>query len=117
LQDAGDDDPLAQLVSTVPGLAVGYLFDLESAPAFASGGESIERQLDSLNIGYSLREAVKQLPEREELVLRLHYFQHVPFVEIAQLLGLTKGRISQIHKSAIMQLRSHAQSADWADYA
>jgi RNA polymerase sigma factor for flagellar operon FliA len=117
LQDAGEDDLLTQLVSTVSGLAVGYLFDLESAPAFSSGSESVERQLDKRNVSSTLREAVKLLPEREELVLRLHYFQHVPFVEIAKLLGLTKGRISQIHKAGITRLRSHVHSVDWADYA
>jgi RNA polymerase sigma factor for flagellar operon FliA len=36
----------------------------------------------------------------------LHYLQHVPFVEIAKMLGVTKGRISQLHKSAMARLRT-----------
>lgn len=39
------------------------------------------------------------------MVVTLHYHQHMAFVDIAALLGLTKGRISQVHKAAPGRLR------------
>lgn len=49
--------------------------------------------------------AVDNLPERERSVIRHHYLEGVPFDQIAKLMGLSKGRISQIHKAAIGLLR------------
>ena len=48
---------------------------------------------------------VNSLPAQERTVVQRHYFQEVPFEEIARMLGLTKGRISQIHKKAIARLK------------
>lgn len=48
---------------------------------------------------------VNSLPAQERNVVQRHYFQEVPFEEIASMLGLTKGRISQIHKKALARLR------------
>jgi RNA polymerase sigma factor for flagellar operon FliA len=49
--------------------------------------------------------AVQQLPERDGAVLRMHYFEAVPFNEIARLLHVTPARVSQIHARAIRELR------------
>jgi RNA polymerase sigma factor for flagellar operon FliA len=38
-------------------------------------------------------------------VVKYHYFQNLEFTEIASMFGLTKGRISQIHKRALLLLR------------
>jgi RNA polymerase sigma factor FliA len=45
------------------------------------------------------------LPERERGIIRHHYLDGIPFDQIARLLGLSKGRISQLHKGAISLLR------------
>jgi RNA polymerase sigma factor for flagellar operon FliA len=34
-----------------------------------------------------------------------HYYQHQPFEEIAQDMELSRGRVSQIHRSALARLR------------
>jgi RNA polymerase sigma factor for flagellar operon FliA len=52
-----------------------------------------------------LAESVESLSEQQRLVIHRHYFQQVPFDEIAVTMKLTKGRISQIHRAALMQLR------------
>jgi RNA polymerase sigma factor for flagellar operon FliA len=58
--------------------------------------------------------AVDRLPAQERLVVRHHYLQEIPFDQIALALQLTKGRISQVHKQALLHLRkSLAQGADW----
>ncbi|MEO5587429.1 MAG: sigma-70 family RNA polymerase sigma factor [Novosphingobium sp.] len=45
------------------------------------------------------------LPERDRAIIRLHYLEGVPFDQIAGILGLSKGRISQLHKAALALLR------------
>ena len=61
-----------------------------------------------------LLHAVEGLPAQERTVIRNHYLQEIAFDEIAAMLQLTKGRISQIHKRALMRLRAQvgAQS-EW----
>jgi RNA polymerase sigma factor for flagellar operon FliA len=50
-------------------------------------------------------EVVASLPPQEKKVIHGHYYQQQPFEEIAREMGLTKGRISQIHKKALERLR------------
>jgi RNA polymerase sigma factor for flagellar operon FliA len=53
-----------------------------------------------------LNETVDTLPEREGYVIRQHYRHGVSFQQIATLLGVSKGRVSQIHRAALERLRS-----------
>lgn len=58
--------------------------------------------------------AVDALPPQERTVLRSHYLQEMQFDEIAAMLQLTKGRISQIHKQALLRLRNQVRDhAEW----
>ena len=56
------------------------------------------------NFSY-LIEAIKQLKEKEQLVLSLFYDKELTFTEIGTILGLTTSRISQIHKQSISKVR------------
>lgn len=48
---------------------------------------------------------VKGLPSQERKVIHGHYFHQRPFEDIAREMKLTRGRISQIHHSALARLR------------
>ena len=48
---------------------------------------------------------LKRLPERDALVLQLYYVEELNMEEIAETLSVSVGRISQIKKAAIGQLR------------
>jgi RNA polymerase sigma factor for flagellar operon FliA len=52
-----------------------------------------------------LQAAVTQLPEREALVLQLYYVEELNVYEIAEVLKVTTGRVSQIKKAAVERLR------------
>jgi len=52
-----------------------------------------------------LAEAVQHLPEKEAAVIRQHYENGLSFVQIARLLNLSRGRISQLHRAALKTLR------------
>ena len=61
-----------------------------------------------------LAHAIEQLPLQEKAVVRGHYLQEQPFDQIAEAMHLTKGRISQIHKQALLRLRTLVrEDADW----
>lgn len=52
-----------------------------------------------------LADHIGELPEAEQRVIRQHYEQEMLFGEIATMLGVSKGRVSQLHKSALQRLR------------
>lgn len=48
-----------------------------------------------------LRKAISKLPEREALVLQLYYVEELNVYEVAAILDVTTGRVSQIKRAAI----------------
>jgi RNA polymerase sigma factor for flagellar operon FliA len=50
--------------------------------------------------------ALKKLPEREQLVLSLYYYDELTFKEIGKTLDISESRVCQIHGRAVMNLKS-----------
>ncbi len=57
-----------------------------------------------------LAQAIQNLPERERIVVTLYYYEGLTVKEIAQVLGVSPSRVSQIHTRAVMRLRAHLTS-------
>jgi len=53
-----------------------------------------------------LADAIDGLPEKERMVLTLYYYEELTMKEIGLTLGVVESRISQIHSSAVLRLRS-----------
>jgi RNA polymerase sigma factor FliA len=53
----------------------------------------------------ALTRAIEQLAEREQLLLSLRYHDGQTFKDIAQLLGLSPSRVSELHAGALTKLR------------
>lgn len=53
-----------------------------------------------------LAKAISKLPEREALVLQLYYVEKLNVYEVAAVLGVTTGRVSQIKRAAIERAHS-----------
>ena len=51
-------------------------------------------------------EAIRQLPEKERLVIALYYQDELTMKETGKALGITESRVSQIHSQAILHLRA-----------
>jgi RNA polymerase sigma factor for flagellar operon FliA len=49
---------------------------------------------------------IKDLPQKEQLVLKLNYFKGLKLNEISKIMNLSESRISQIRTSAILRLRA-----------
>ncbi len=58
--------------------------------------------------------AIKKLPEREQTVLKLYYYEYMNLSQIGEILGVTESRACQIHAKAILALRS-ALTSFWKD--
>ncbi|MGB3276803.1 MAG: RNA polymerase sigma factor FliA [Castellaniella sp.] len=61
-----------------------------------------------------LIEAISNLPEREQLLLSLQFEQDLNQKEIAAVLGITEGRVSQLRSQAVARIRAWLSSHSWA---
>jgi RNA polymerase sigma factor for flagellar operon FliA len=52
-------------------------------------------------------EAVRRLPEREQVVVSLYYHEELTMKEVGAVLGLTESRVSQLHSQAMLRLKGH----------
>jgi RNA polymerase sigma factor FliA len=72
---------------------------------FASSTSSPEDNLSDTDLRNTLKEALVTLPEREALVIQLFYVEELNIYEIAEILEVSTGRVSQIKKAGITRLR------------
>jgi RNA polymerase sigma factor FliA len=68
-------------------------------------------RLQRADLKERLADAIKNLPERERLVLNLSYHEELTLKEIALVLDELEPQVSRIHASAILHLRS--ELSDW----
>jgi RNA polymerase sigma factor for flagellar operon FliA len=55
---------------------------------------------------------LNRLPEREKMIVTLHYFHGVQLASIAKELGVTESRVSQLHGRALRMLREGLEALD-----
>jgi RNA polymerase sigma factor FliA len=53
-----------------------------------------------------LAEAISELPEKEQRVLALYYYEELTMKEVGAALGIGESRVSQIHSLAMVRLRA-----------
>lgn len=104
---SGPQEAFGRLVNVALGLAVAFM--LEDTRLYADS-EPTHWDDGAANVAYKqlrhrLRQAMDSLNEQEKAVLERHYFGQESFVTIAAHLSLTKGRISQVHRAALLKLR------------
>ncbi len=98
-------DSLGSLISQVTGLALGMLLDFASERESFTEKSDPLRNAEHMQLETMIGETLSALNQKERFVIEAHYYQHTAFVDIAELLGLTKGRVSQLHSSAIDKIR------------
>jgi RNA polymerase sigma factor for flagellar operon FliA len=104
------DDPQSafdRLVNVSLGLAVAFMLDDSSMFQHST---SFHWEDGPSNLAYKqlqqrLHGAISMLTDKERAVLEWHYFQHETFEVASEQMGLSKGRISQLHRSALNKLR------------
>jgi len=111
-------DLFAVLAEVGMGLALGMLLEgtamVEPAPD-ATVPDHAYARAELRQLQAAVRASIGELSEQEQLVVGGHYLEDLRFVEIAAKLGLTKGRVSQIHKQAMDKLRTRLRASDALD--
>jgi RNA polymerase sigma factor for flagellar operon FliA len=88
-------------------LGVSSKDEKEKLMSFLANNEDDALNLTKLKeLKEGLSGAIKQLPEKERLVISLYYLDELTMKETGKVLGITESRVSQIHTQAILHLRS-----------
>ena len=106
------EDLFRNLANVGIGLALAYL--LEGTGMIDTQEERAESQgyyqrIELQQLQQRIRALVDELSEQERTVVRCHYLQEMQFSDIATMLGLSKGRIAQVHRQALERLRRAIQ--------
>lgn len=113
-EDTFGETTFRQLAEIGIGLALGFLLEGtgmmggdadEEAPPEGSPHVIYFRQSQIVDLQRLTKEAVGRLSKSEQSVIEGHYLQGISFGEVARMLGITKGRVSQLHRKAIASLR------------
>ena len=77
---------------------------------FKSSENNPEEELDEQELHNTLKKALKTLSEREAMIIQLYYVEELNVFEISEVLEISTGRVSQIKKEAIKNLRNFINS-------
>jgi RNA polymerase sigma factor FliA len=108
----GGDSDLDDIVQLTIGLALGILIEsgADEGPADSSVSANPYAGAELAELRRIVRGAVDALPPRERDLVSRHYFAQCEFQAIAEEMGVTKGRVSQLHSQALQRIRTHLAS-------
>ncbi len=123
--DALSTDPTEQLLADLAeigvGVALGVILEgtgmVLGQPDELPGDAYAHARAELRQLHERLWGLMDRLTEREREIIELHYRRGKRFDEIAEKLGLTKGRISQLHKQAVLRLRALMNDQETCDVA
>jgi RNA polymerase sigma factor for flagellar operon FliA len=72
----------------------------------SEGDAEPQMALDSDEAAGALREVIADLPERQQFILACFYREDLRQREIAEILGISESRVSQLHTKALISLRA-----------
>lgn len=107
LAEARSGDALAELAGVAVGLALGMMLE-RGVFAHENMADPEPNAYESLawrEIQVRLKQELDRLPERDAAIIRHHYQTGLSFARIADLLGISKGRVSQLHRASLDRLR------------
>ena len=108
------EDAMDALIEAAIGLALGFMLESPGLYVPEDTPEPRPNAYESLvwkEAVQNLHAQLDNLPIRERAILRQHYLEGMAFDQIAVLLDLTKGRVSQIHRAALTLLKVRLKSA------
>ena len=111
LREEAEDDDFATIINLAVGLAFGHFLELGILEADAQTDDP-SRLYERDNGTKVLAYLVEQLSANERQVITGHYYQQLSFVEISELLGVSKARVSQLHGQGLKKLRQLYEKMD-----
>lgn len=98
---------LQDLIEVTVGLALGLVLEEAAQEALDERPHANPYAVTELEqLTRRVRGLLAKLPEREQQIIRGHYFEGREMQTIAADCGITKGRVSQLHAQALGRLRS-----------
>lgn len=122
-QHAAQTEALFRYLAEV-GVGLALSFMLEGTGMFQqddgdrsslAGETAYYRRTELRQLREKLLAHVDGLRPQARQVIRWHYVQAMPFEAIAESMGLTKGRVSQIHREALLHLRHELKAGRSSD--
>ncbi len=111
------DSLFEQMVELTLGLAIGFVLeDVGGLRHADTEGDLLQQKYLTAKTRAGLLKHVENLPDTERTVIQFHYFYQTSLTDIATALKLSKGRISQIHHSAIKRLKTFFDPNDKLDH-
>lgn len=66
--------------------------------------------LENSELASIVADVLAKMPEKERLVISLYYYEELTQKEIAEVIGVSEGRISQLHSQALINLKNKMKS-------
>ncbi len=88
-----------------------HLYDVLEDP---DAEDALER-VEEAELHSRLVDALKRLPEREQQILNLYYYDGLTMRDIADVLEISQTRVCQLHARALMNLKAFLDLADAQD--
>jgi len=102
------NDHISALSELVAMLAIGILAETAKPPSNEDDpGEKLDvyETVAWRDLQMSVLSEIQRLPAMQRQIIEQHYLQGVAFEHIARLLGISKSRVSQIHRAALTSVR------------
>jgi len=78
----------------------------------AHPGLGLDELLTNRHVSEQVRQVLSQISEREQLIVDMYYYRDLTFKEIAQVLGVTESRVSQLHSRLKQRIRVRFSELD-----
>ncbi len=92
--------------------------DKKSLQNMMDGSPRVANPFSEVNLASLKRmiaEAIKELPEKQRLVLSLYYYEDLNLKEIGKVLDVTESRVSQLHTQAVLRLKGKLRN-HWDEF-
>jgi len=76
-------------------------------------GPTPSEVIEKEELTYLLAEILEELSEKERLVIALYYYEELTQKEIAEVINVSEGRVSQLHSQALLKLKVKLMNADF----
>jgi RNA polymerase sigma factor FliA len=102
LECTNESDGFEALVNLTTSIFMGNLLEEELV---YDDPDTMFSQLYRGQSNNKVSELITSLPQSQQIIMHFHYYNHLSFVEIAQVLDISKGRVSQLHNEALNHLK------------
>lgn len=80
-------------------------------PEGMHGGDYVDEEAQNVDI-IDLKEAIKELEDRERMIIMLRYFKDMTQQQIAKVLGISQVQVSRIEKKVLNRMREKLEKAE-----